>query len=239
MEYRSGSWWLGRDQLDPADLCHIRYLTLPGKEHGISPLESAGARLLAAEALARYAGSLAADSGVPWAVIKTKGKLSADQANDLKMQWVAARRNALGAPGVLDNEADLQVLATSPKDMALRELAQFSEARIAVLLGVPPNDLALPAEQGSLTYSTTAMQNEHHYRRTLLSLSLTISEALSGWALPAGTNFRLDPAAYTEPSPLERAQIAEIYVRSGVMTVAEVRAKEMTWWPSPELEVPA
>jgi hypothetical protein len=38
---------------------------------------------------------------------------------------------------------------------------------------------------------------------------------------------------------LERAQIAEIYVRAGILTVAEVRAKEMEWWPSPELEVPA
>ena len=50
----------------------------------------------------------------------------------------AARRENLGAPPVLDNGVTLQThTSMSPKDMTMFELSQFTEARIAELLGVP------------------------------------------------------------------------------------------------------
>ena len=42
-------------------------------------------------------------------------------------------------------------MAMSPRDMAMLEIAQFTEARIAVLLGVPPSLVALPTGD-SMTY---------------------------------------------------------------------------------------
>jgi phage portal protein BeeE len=61
-------------------------------------------------------------------------------------QWVASRAANLGAPPVLDNGVKLTThMAMSPKDMAMIEMAEFTEARIAVLLGVPPFLVGCPA----------------------------------------------------------------------------------------------
>ena len=38
-----------------------------------------------------------------------------------------------------------KAVQVNPKDMALLELSQYNEARIAVLLGVPPYLVGLPA----------------------------------------------------------------------------------------------
>ena len=54
-----------------SDVLHIKYASWPGDLRGHGPLEVAGARILAAEALTRYATDLASRGGIPWAVLST------------------------------------------------------------------------------------------------------------------------------------------------------------------------
>ena len=121
-----------------ADILHIRYQMTVGEAHGHGPLEAGAGRLVAANALARYAGTLAAAGGIPNAVLVHPGNLNDTQAHDLQTAWVEARMSSMGLPAVLSGGIDFKTLSFSPKDMALVELAQFNESRIAVLLGVPP-----------------------------------------------------------------------------------------------------
>lgn len=208
------------------DVLHIRYTSWPGDARGHGPLEVAGERLLAVRMLMRYGSNLAANGGIPWAVLKHKYKLGEVQAGELRAQWVAAAHSRMGAPAVLDNDTELQQLQTTPKDMALSELQQFAEARIAVLLGVPPFLVALPSGADSLTYSTVSMTFDSHWRQTLLPHSRYLMGALSAWALPGRTNVELYAEDYIRPSALERAQTYKILVELGVMTVEEVRHAE-------------
>ena len=120
------------------DVLHIRYVSWPGDARGHGPLEAAGDRLLAVKVLMRYGADLAANGGIPWAVLKHKYKLQEGQATELKAQWIAAAHSRMGAPAVLDSDTELQQLQTTPKDMSLSEMQQFAESRIAVILGLPP-----------------------------------------------------------------------------------------------------
>jgi hypothetical protein len=110
--------------------------------------------------------------------------------------------------------------------MALSDLQSSSEARLSVLLGVPPYLLGLPSADGSQPYTNVQAIFDYWWRMTLRPHGNFILAALSNWALPTGTDLILDASAYTQPQPFERAQFYEVMTRIGAMTVDEVRAAE-------------
>jgi phage portal protein BeeE len=190
-------------------------------------------RLVAANALARYASSAATAGGVPNAVLVHPGNLNAAQAADLQTHWVEARMSSMGLPAVLSGGIDFKTLSFSPKDMALIELAQFNESRIAVLLGVPPFLQGLPSGGDSMTYSNVQQLFEYHWRAGLSTKASAVMQALSGWLLPRGTGVELNRDEYVKPGLLERAQAYQTLYNlvdpaSGerAISVAEVREGE-------------
>ena len=58
--------------------------------------------------------------GVPPAVIKSARRLTADQAADVKLQWIN-RVGGLSEPAILPPDLDFEQLAFSPKDLTLLE----------------------------------------------------------------------------------------------------------------------
>jgi HK97 family phage portal protein len=214
------------------DLLHIRYQSHIDSLHGCGPLEAGGPRLVAAQMLARYASRLIAAGGIPTTVLTTPTNVTADQAASLQSQWVEARMSSIGLPAVLSGGLDFKVLSMNPKDMALVELAQFNEARIAILLGVPPFCVGLPSGGDSMTYSNVQQVFDYRWRETLKPMASTVMSAVSGWALPRGTTVELNRDEFVRPGPLERAQTDAIW--HGIVdvdgnpakTVAEIREGE-------------
>ena len=74
--------------------------------------------------------------------------------------------------------------------MALLELAQFTDARIAVLLGVPPFLVGLPTGGDSLTYSTTVQLLDYHWRAGLRPKATAVMAGLS----PSGCSPEVPPS---------------------------------------------
>jgi HK97 family phage portal protein len=215
------------------DLLHIRYKSCAGDAHGHGPLEAGAARLVAANTLGRYATNLAAAGGLPNAVLKHPARLNDVQASDLQWKWVQARMSSMGLPAVLSGGIEFETLAFSPRDLALVELAQFNESRIAVLLGVPPFLLGLPSGGDSMTYSNVVSLFDYHWRAGLRPKASTVMGALSGWLLPRGTTVEVNRDEYVKPGPLERAQTDQILFSiqdpvSGerAISVAEIRERE-------------
>ena len=225
------SYFLGGEDIT-TDVCAIRYVSTVDDAHGHSPMETATNRLRTIAALQRYGTDLASQGGVPWGVLKAKNRMTADQALDLRMQWVTAARDRLGAPAVLDNDTDLMVTQMQPKDMQLVELQQAAEARLAVLLGVPPYMLALPTNAGSLTYNTATLIYAEHYGWLRTKIS-QIAGALSGWAVPWGTDIEFDAERYIQAPAKERADyyssmfaIVDPVTGQRAMTIDEIRRAE-------------
>ena len=187
-------------------ILHIPYQIRTDEVRGHGPLEVGQGRVLAANALARYATDLATSGGLPYALLVHPGRLTADQAAGLKWQWVGERVASMGLPGVLSGGVDLKVLSFDPEKMALVDLAGWTEARIAFLLGVPPPMAALPSGQDSLTYNTTVMIRDQHWQAGLKTFAGPLMEALSGWALPRGTTAEVNRDEYVRPAFVERTQ---------------------------------
>jgi HK97 family phage portal protein len=205
-----------------ADMVHIRYQSRVGDAHGHGPLEVGAPRLVAASALARYASQFAAAGGVPNAVLTHPDELTAAQSADLQSQWVAARMSSIGLPAVLSGGVDFKTLQFNPADMALVELSAWNEARIAVLLGVPPPLVGLPSGQDSLTYNTAVMIRDQHWQGGLKPMADHLMKDLSGRLVPHGTAVEVNRDAYIQATPFERAQTWEILIRIGAITAEQV-----------------
>ena len=220
--------------VDPGDILHIKYVSWPGQPHGIGPLEAAGARILACAAMQQYASQLASNGGIPWAVLKYPKRVSRAQMRQMQTDWYNARRSAMGLPAVLADGVDLDVISTSPKDMALSELSRFNESRLAVLLSTPPFLVGLPMGD-TMTYSNVNSVFSFHWRAYLRPRASAVMAAISNWALPRGTGIELNRDEYVRAEPLERAQQQEIYLRNGVLSVEEVRTMERFGGPAPDV----
>lgn len=187
------------------DILHIRYSSWPGDARGHGPLEAGCGALFGAEAMEKYAANLAIRGGIPWGVLESPRRLTAQQANDMRTQYVYSRMSALGAPAVMSGGVTLRPLTFNPKDMALLELRQFDEARIAILLGVPPFLLGLPSGADSLTYSTTESMYDFHWRSALRPFAAMLTEAIGNWALSDPEQaLELNRDEYTRPAFAER-----------------------------------
>jgi HK97 family phage portal protein len=214
-----------------ADMLHIRYQSTVSDAHGHGPLEAGAARLVAAEVWQRYATSLATSGGVPPSVLEHPEELTAEQSLSLKAQWVQARQSSIGEPAVLSGGLQWKPTQVNPRDMALLELSQYTDSRIAALLGVPPYMLAL--QQGDPnTYANATTLFDFHWRSSLRPKAQTVMSGLSGWLLPRGTRVELNRDEYVQPGPYERAQTAAIL--NGIvdergnpaLTVDEIREAE-------------
>lgn len=209
------------------DILHIRYKSTTDSAHGVGPLENAGGRMLTAGVLAKYVREIVSTGGVPDYTLEADQSLTADEAQDLLNQWVTSRAANLGAPPVLDNGVKLTThMAMSPKDMAMLELAQFTEARIAILLGVPPFLVGLPSGGDSMTYSNVSSLFDFHDRSSLRPKAAHVMAALSGWALPAGQTAELNRDEYSRPAFAERADAWVKLVAAGIVSTEEVRTAE-------------
>jgi len=208
------------------DILHIRYASSVDDAHGHGPLEAGVARLLAADVLSRYASGIASNGGIPSSVLSHPDELSREQSDELKAQWIEARLSNLGAPAVLSGGIKWEPTQLNPKDMALVELSQMNESRIAVLLGVPPFLVGLPSGGDAMTYSNVTALFDYHWRAGLRPKAVSVTSALSQWLTPRGTSLLIDADAYVQPEPLQRAQTEQIYLQAGVLSIDEVRAAE-------------
>jgi len=219
-EYRIGS-------VDPGDdLLHIRYKSTTSSARGVGPLDAGRSRMVAAGLLQRYANRVVESGGVPYYVLKHPDELTANQVAELQNQWWQSRVSNLGLPAVMSGGVELEALQFNPTDMMLLELSQYTEARIAVLLGVPPFLVGLPSGGDSLTYSTTETLFDYHWRAGLRPMVEPVVAALSNWALPGGRNIELNRDEYVRPGPKERAETYAILVGIGVLDAEDVRQIE-------------
>ncbi len=208
------------------EILHIRYDSSTDTPRGRGPLEVAGGRQITAGLIEKYTREMVSNGGVPLYTLETAESLTEDDAQDLLNQWIASRRANFGAPPVLDNGATLKPhLSMTPKDMAMIEIAQFTEARIATLLGVPPFIVGLPSGD-SMTYSNVSQLFDQHDRLSLRPIAAHVMGAISGWALPSTQAAELNRDEYSRPDFGARAEAYAKLVPLGVLTVDEVRAAE-------------
>lgn len=216
------------------EILHIRYDSSTDCPRGKGALEVAGGRRLTAGLIEKYTREVVSTGGMPLYTLETDAELSEDEAQDLLNQWVTSRRANFGHPPVLDNGVKLKAQqGPSPKDMVLIEIAQFTEARICVLLGTPPFIMGLPTGD-SMTYSNVSQVFDQHDRLSLRPMAAHVMGALSAWALPSTQRVELNTDEYSRPDFAARVDAYAKLVTAGIMSADEVRVAERLQGAAPE-----
>ena len=209
------------------EILHIRYQTTIADPRGHSPLESAAERAVTIGLLQRYTQNLAETGGVPLYWLSVDRKISQSEATDLMERWIESRSRYSGHPALVSNGATLhQTKTMNASEISLLEMTQFAEARIAILLGVPPFLVGLPGATGSLTYSNIEQLFGFHDRSSLRPKANAVMAALSEWALPRPQTIEMNRDDYTRPSLVDRSNSYKTLIECGVMTPDEARAME-------------
>jgi len=207
------------------DMLHLRYSGSVDDARGHGPLEALNMRLVAAGVLQRYANSVG--DLIPSSILEAPDELDAEQSQNLRDQWVSQRIENPGLPGVLSGGLKWTPTQMSPRDMALLDMQQHNESRIAIALGVPPFLVGLPSGGDSMTYSNVSALFDYHWRASLRPKAAAVMAGLSGWLVPRGTSIEVNKDSYVQPDPKTRAETAKILVDMGVMTVEQVQEAEM------------
>jgi phage portal protein BeeE len=236
VEMRSGirTYQLGESGPDiTGEVLHIRYWSTTDGPRGVGPLEKAGGKMLTAGVLAKYVREVVSTGGVPAYTLQTEQALDSADAQDVLESWIASRSKNLGAPAVLDNGLKLEaVKGMSPTDMMMIEIANFTEGRIADLLGVPRPLVGLPTGD-SMTYSNVSSWFDYHDRSSLRPKASTVMSALSNWALPRGQAAELNRDEYTRPAFNERADAWVKLKEAGLVTIEQFQAAERLFGQAP------
>jgi hypothetical protein len=208
------------------EILHIRYDSSTDSPRGRGPLEAAGARQVTAGLIEKYTREVVSSGGITFQYLKTDQPMTEEDAQGLQNDYMAARRANFAAIPVFDNGVDLvSVNGVPPKDMAMLEIAQFTEARICILLGVPPFMMGLPSGD-SMTYSNVSQVHDYHDRLSIQPMTRHVMSAVSGWALPSTQRAELNRDAYSRPDFVARAGAYKQLVEAGVMTPEMVRVAE-------------
>jgi HK97 family phage portal protein len=220
------SYRIGSVDLDPRDVLHIRYQASAADTRGHGPLEAGRPRLVAAGVLLRYLTNFVQGGAVPSSVLESPEEVTAKQASDLQAQWVNSRMNRLGLPAVIGGGMTWKATQVDPLQSALAELAAYTEAKIAILCGVPPLLLGLPSGGDSMTYRNAEGIYDFHWRGGIRLRTARLLPALSAWLTPRGTRIEVNRDEYVRPGPFERAQTWAIYLEHGVVSVEDVQRAE-------------
>jgi HK97 family phage portal protein len=223
MDGASRRYFVGSVEITP-DVLHIRYKSDIAQPHGVGPLDAAGARLTASCVMARYISEMVT-APPPLMTLSTDQLLNSETAGRIMDQWIESRTTYRGYPAVLDAGFELNTHQMNAEEMALLELAQFTDARIAVKLGVPPPLVGLPTGD-SMTYSNVSGWTDHHDRLTLRPFATSVMSALSNWALGPGRVVELDRDEYSRPPLPERVAAYVDLHGIGAITPDEVREIE-------------
>jgi HK97 family phage portal protein len=129
---------------------------------GLSPIGQAREGLGVGLARQEWQGAFYANSAQPPGVIKLKRKVSPEAADRLAAHWkrLHAGPSKSGEVAVLDEDAEYQSTAISPRDAQFIQAMQFDATQVAVLFDVPAHWIG-GSIGDSLTYSTVEGEALH------------------------------------------------------------------------------
>lgn len=240
------TYWHDGTQYTGEQIKHCTFLPpLPGQLYGLGPIQAAQSSMRTQHDLDDHMSRWFNDTGQPRGILTSKQKLSAEQARRYRNAWngldedgnpVTTTDNPSGIK-VLDSETSYESILLNPKDALWLEAQEFTTRDLAMLFGIPSTLMLVSLEGSSQTYSNVEQEWLSFVRFTLMGYLRPLEEAITA-ALPNGQTARFNLESLLRPDTTTRYQAHEVALRSGWMTINEVRAIEglpPTTSPAPAL----
>ena len=225
----SPEWRFCGQVVDPDDVFHIPYLSVPGAITGLNPIQYLRYTLALAHAADLYGGAFFQNSANPSLILEYPGDLEPEEALKLAQTWEATHQGIGQAhlPGVVTGGVTAKAISLSPKDSQFIEARGFSRQEITTLIfGVPPHmvgDVDRTTSWGMGIESQERLFNNS----TLSGITTRFKQAFSQDSVtPAGQYVQFDMSERYKSDMLTRFQSYVLARNGGWMNVDEIRAHE-------------
>jgi HK97 family phage portal protein len=142
-------WWWGRP-VNPANLLHIPWFTMPWRVRGLSPIGAYQLTVNRGIGAAEYSANWYANGGVPPGVFRNNAKtIEEKDATQLTSRFMARLQSR--KPLVTGMDWEFTPIAIKPHEAQFIETERMSATQIATVYGIPPERIG-GTTGNSLTY---------------------------------------------------------------------------------------
>jgi HK97 family phage portal protein len=217
------TWRLNGEELDPADLWHVRAYSFPGSVLGLSPIEYARQTIGLGLAAEKFGAQFFGESAIPSGVLTSDQDIKQEKADQLKARW-RERHQGHRDIAVLGSGAKFQPITVRPDESQFLETTKANVASVARMYGVPPEMIA--AESGnSLTYANVEQRGLDFLTYSVRPWLVRLETAISG-LLPSTQAVRFNPDALVRVALLDRYTAHRVGIEAGFLTRNEARELE-------------
>lgn len=241
LKYYEGGKWV---ELDPRLLVLFPNFSLNGSV-GLSELSPILDTANMDEAAKRVFNNQMKAGGILSGLLSSDQPLTEDELDAVKRRWEEKYGGVdkAGAIGVAGAGFKFQQIGISAADLRMLEVAKITKNEIGTAFGVPGIFLG---DMESVDYSNAQIQERILYSNTICPKADRLADRITLFLLPLlglkGLKFRFDYSGIEalQANKLERAQIDEIQVRTGALTINEIRVRDglepvawgSAWWTS-------
>lgn len=231
-EYIYGS---GQDRrkLDPDDVIHIPFKSLPGARRGLAPVEYAGVAGALAMAAYEFGSAWFSQGASPSFLLTTDQKLGQAEVDRIAQKFLIEHSGLASShlPLVLDNGLKAEKVMAAPDEAQYLQTLEYARQVIGAWFGIPqskmPNALQRQAESPPHTRqeeTTTFLQD------TLSGYMVPLEEAHSG-LLPDGVKAGFAEHLLAKPDAQFLAQLIMALRQSQAASINDVRTRYLGWAP--------
>lgn len=224
---------IGGHEYDPAEIFHVSVNRCTGDLRGRGLLSTQGGPLSAAIQAERWAAAYFQFGATPSVHISHPNPdLTQAQASDLKAKYLDAVAGTR-QPVVTPTGTTIDVIPNDAESAQLVEARKWSNAALAIALGVQPSMLGL--EGPSMTYRNISDVSQMMVNTTEMRYLVPVEQQLTAQCLPRGVRARFSTSALVRPDWNVRMTQALQGFTGGILTNAEARAM-LDLPPEPDLE---
>jgi HK97 family phage portal protein len=125
------------EQVNRADMIHIRRFTMPGEPWGLSPVKQAAVAIGMSLGAEEYGYRYFRESANPSGLLSTDQDLDEKAVQRQQKNWIASH-GGRRLPAVLTGGFKWQNLTISPEESQFLATRQFQRSEICLMYGVPP-----------------------------------------------------------------------------------------------------
>jgi HK97 family phage portal protein len=231
-------WWWGRP-INPRELVHIPWFTMPWRVRGLSPIGCYQLWTNIGIGASEFSANWFGQGGVPPGVFKNAERVIDHKDADKLTARLTARLQSR-QPLVIGRDWDYTAVAIKPNEAQFIETMQLTATNIAVIYGLPPEKIG-GATGAPLTYNTVELNNIDLLTHSLRPWLVRFEHALTR-CFPKGYFVKFDVTEMLRVDAYTQAQIDALslgFQQRGWMDQDEVRARrDLPPLPKPEVPQP-
>lgn len=222
-----------KTELDPDDVVHIPFKSLPGARRGLSPMEYVGVAAALAMAAYEFGASWFSQGVSPSFILTTDQKLGQPEVQRIAQKFLIDHAGLSQAhlPLVLDSGLKASKVLNTPDEAQYLQTLEFSRQVIGSWFGIPASKI--PSSLNPLPPMPPHARQEEaisFLQDTLSGYLVPLEEAFSG-LLPQGVRAAFAEHQLARPDAQFLSQLVLALRTSQAASINDVRTRYLGWGP--------